>query len=115
MIRDSQVKFKVSQTNIFQENKKLQIIIISQAQIYTKIPQAAQNFVKNEYIISQSVVFSAVQIEFSWSPSIALPWTCCREENHSCLRPQLHSRITIEKLIQTLHRQMQCHVLHLLI
>ena len=37
MIRDSRVKFKVSQTNIFQETKKSRIIIISQAQIYKKL------------------------------------------------------------------------------
>ena len=44
MIRDSRVKFKVSRTNIFQESKKSRIIIIPQAQIYTKIPQTALNF-----------------------------------------------------------------------
>ena len=38
-ICDSRVKFKVSQTNIFQETKTSQTVIISQAQIYTKIPQ----------------------------------------------------------------------------
>ena len=41
---DSQVRFKVSRTNIFQETKKSQIIIIWQVQIYTKIPQTALNF-----------------------------------------------------------------------
>ena len=41
---DSQVRFKVSKTNIFQETKKSQIIIIWQVQIYTKIPQTALNF-----------------------------------------------------------------------
>ena len=44
MICDSQVKFKVSRSNIFQETKKSQIAIISQARIYTKIPQTAVNF-----------------------------------------------------------------------
>ena len=42
--RDSQVRFKVSKTNIFQETKKSEIIIIWQVQIYTKIPQTALNF-----------------------------------------------------------------------
>ena len=44
MIRDSRVKFKVSQTNIFQETKKSRIVTISQARINTKIPQTALNF-----------------------------------------------------------------------
>ena len=44
MIHDSWVKSKVSRANIFQETKKLQMVIISLARIYTKIPQAAQNF-----------------------------------------------------------------------
>ena len=44
MICDLQVKIEVSRINIFQETKKSQIVIISQAQIYTKIPQTAPNF-----------------------------------------------------------------------
>ena len=44
MIHDSRVKFRVSQVNIFQETKKSQIIIISQARIYTENPQTAQHF-----------------------------------------------------------------------
>ena len=42
--RDLRVKFKASQTNIFQETKKSQILIISRARIYTKIPQTTLNF-----------------------------------------------------------------------
>ena len=34
-------KFKFSWTNIFQETKKSPIVIVSQAQIYAKIPQTA--------------------------------------------------------------------------
>ena len=41
---DLQIKFKVSQMNIFQETKKWWIIIISWSQIYRKIPQTAPNF-----------------------------------------------------------------------
>ena len=44
MVRDSGVKSKVSRMSIFQETKKLRIVIVSQAQIYTKIPQTALNF-----------------------------------------------------------------------
>ena len=44
MIRDSRVTFKVSQTNIFQETKKSQIVIISRARVHTKIPQTELNF-----------------------------------------------------------------------
>ena len=44
MIHDSRVKFKVSQTSIVQQTKKSQIVIISRARIYTKIPQTALNF-----------------------------------------------------------------------
>ena len=33
--------------------------------------------------------FWAVKIEFSWSPSMALPWTRCGEGNLSSLRLQL--------------------------
>ena len=44
MIRDSRVKFKVSQTNIFQEAKKSCIVTISQAGINTKILQTALTF-----------------------------------------------------------------------
>ena len=38
------------------------------------------------------MTFRAVfgKIEFSWSPSMALPWTCYWEGNHSSPRPQLH-------------------------
>ena len=53
MILDSRVKFKVSQTNAFQETKKTPIAIISSTQIYPKIPQTALNLnMKNEQIIS---------------------------------------------------------------
>ena len=38
MIHDSQIKFKVSKINISQETKKSQILIISWARVYTKIP-----------------------------------------------------------------------------
>ena len=44
VICDSRVKFKVSQTNIFQETKKSQIVIISRAQICTKNPQTTLKF-----------------------------------------------------------------------
>ena len=44
MIHDSCVKFKFSQTTVFQESKKSPIVIVSRAQIYTKIPQTALNF-----------------------------------------------------------------------
>ena len=43
-IHDLGAKFKVSRRNIFQETKKLQTVIISRAQIYTKLPQIALNF-----------------------------------------------------------------------
>ena len=39
-----QSNFKVSQMNIFQETKKSQIVVISQAGIYTKIVLTALNF-----------------------------------------------------------------------
>ena len=50
MIRDSQVKFKVSQTNIFQETKNVWIVIISWTWIYTKILQAALNFEREKFL-----------------------------------------------------------------
>ena len=41
---DSLVKFKVLQTNFFQETKKSRTVIISRAENYTKIPQTSVNF-----------------------------------------------------------------------
>ena len=90
MICDSRVKFKVSWKNIFQETKKSWIVIISWAWINTKIPQTAPNLCKKWINNKQAMAFWAVKIKFSWSPSMALPWTFCREEitaptDHSCI------------------------------
>ena len=46
---DSQVKFKVSQTNIFQKAEKSRIVIISRAWIYTKIQ--ALNFTHTKFYV----------------------------------------------------------------
>ena len=63
----------------------------------------------------------AVKIEFSWSRSMALSWTRCGEENHSssqeipaAFNTPFFSRITIEKLIQTLGCVIQSAVAHIL-
>ena len=113
MIRDSQVKFKVSWWNIFQKTKTSRIVIILWAQIYAKVPQTALNFLQKMNKSVYGLLSSKNRIFLV--PNTGLPWTRSREGNYSSPRPQLHltlyffSQITIKKFLNPDSAKIQQH------